>query len=230
MIPELGEASPAPPLVVIEHDESEGPGLLADVAAINGVNLRRSGLRDPLPSLDRVAGLVVLGGPQAAHGTDPRLRAEVALLHEAVTRGLPVLGIGLGAQLLAVACGGRVLPGERGRELGLGTITLTAAGRDDPLFAGSPEGVPVVHFHGDTFELPRGSCHLASSELYPSQAFRLGRAYGFQFHLEVDGRLLAAWAPQLSLPASAMRWLAETEAVRRGILSRWVARARDSVP
>lgn len=221
---------PSPPVVVIEHDPDEGPGLIADVAASSGMNIWRIGVREALPTLDRVAALVVMGGSQAVYDGDPRMRAEVALLHEAVTRGLPVLGICLGAQLLAAACGGRVRRGERGRELGLGTVTLTPPGLDDPIFAGCPDTIPVLHFHGDTFDLPRGSCHLASSELYPSQGFRLGRAYALQFHIEVDAHLLAAWSPQLSLPADASAWLERTDAVRRQILANWMAEARDAVP
>ena len=225
------EAAPlSTPLVVIEHDPDEGPGLIADIAASSGMNVRRIAVADPLPALDGVAGLVMMGGPKSVYGSDPRIQEEVALLHEAVTRGLPVLGICLGAQLLAAACGGRVRPGERGRELGLGTVTLTPPGLDDPVFAGCEETVPVLHFHADTFDLPHGSCHLAGSELYPSQAFRLGRAYGLQFHIEVDAQLLAVWSPQLSLPADAPLWLQRTDPVRRRILSNWMAEVHDAIP
>jgi len=222
---------PAPPLlVVLEHAGDEGPGLIAEVAASSDVNLRRLGTADPLPRLGSMSALLVMGGPQSVYSGEPRLRAEVALLHEAVTQGLPVLGICLGAQLLAAACGAAVRPGEQGQELGLGTVALTAPARDDPVFAGCGAVLPALHWHADTFELPPGSCHLASSGLYPNQGFRLGRAYGFQFHLEVDAPLLAAWSPRLSLPSDSRDWLRETEPVRRRVLANWLDQALDAVP
>jgi GMP synthase-like glutamine amidotransferase len=224
------EGSRPPLLVVVEHAEDEGPGLIGEIATGFGMRMRRLGAADPLPALDGVTALVVMGGPQSVHEPDRRLRDEVVLLHEAVTRGLPVLGVCLGAQLTAAACGAPVRPGERGPELGLGAVTLTAPGRDDPLFEGCGPTLAVVHWHADTFDLPRGSCHLAHSEAYPNQAFRLGRAYGFQFHVEVDGALMSAWARQLPLPDDAREWLRRTDAERRGILARWVRQALDAVP
>ncbi len=220
-----------PLLVVVEHAEDEGPGLIADVAIDQGMNVWRVGGADPLPTaLDRMTALVVMGGPQSVYAGDPRLRAEVSLLHEAVTRAVPVLGICLGAQLLAAACGSAIRPGEHGHELGLGHVTLTAPGRDDPVFAGCADTVPVLHWHGDTFDLPPGSCHLASSPLYASQAFRLGRAHGFQFHVEVDAVLLSAWSARLGLPRGAPDWLRETEALRRRVIANWIATALDAAP
>src|ERR1035437_6549713 len=160
-----------PLLVVIEQVEDEGPGLIGEMAAGIGLRVLRVGTAHPLPTLDRVAALVVMGGPQAVYAPDQRLRDEVALIHDAFTRGLPILGVCLGAQLLAAACGAAVKQGERGPELGLGAITLTGSGRDDPVFAGCGPALPVLHWHSDTFELPRGSGHLASSDAYVNHAF-----------------------------------------------------------
>ncbi|MGD1034665.1 MAG: type 1 glutamine amidotransferase [Candidatus Dormibacteria bacterium] len=224
------EGSRPPLLVVIEHAEDEGPGLIGEIATGFGMQVRRLSAVDPLPALDGVTALVVMGGPQSVHEPDRRLRDEVVLLHEAVTRGLPVLGVCLGAQLAAAACGAPVRPGSRGPELGLGAVTLTAPGRDDPVFAGCGPTLAVLHWHADTFDLPRGSCHLAHSEAYPNQAFRLGRAYGFQFHVEVDGALLSAWARHLPLPDDAREWLRRTDAERRGVVARWLRQALDAVP
>jgi GMP synthase (glutamine-hydrolysing) len=225
-----GESPSSPLLVVVEHAEDEGPGLIADIAASSGMYVQRLGLADPLPSLDRATALLVMGGPQSVHAGEPRLGDEVGLIHAAVTRGLPVLGVCLGAQLLAAACGAAVRPGERGQELGLGTVTLTGPGRDDPVFSGCGGTIPALHWHGDTFDLPRGACHLGWSDLYTSQAFRLGRAYGLQFHLEVDAGLLTAWAPRLRLPDDAGEWLRHTEPLRRRILANWLREALDAVP
>jgi GMP synthase-like glutamine amidotransferase len=88
----------------------------------------------------------------------------------------------------------------------------------------------VLHWHGDTFELPRGSCHLASSDAYVNQGFRLGRAYGLQFHIEMDAQLLDAWSRQVPLPDDAQGWLRQTEPLRRGVIGRWLQQAVDAVP
>ena len=229
MIPGPAEASRSPLLAVLEHVADEGPGLLGEIAVAAGVAVRRFGPRDLLPELEPISALVVMGGPQAAYEPEERLSAEVALLHEGLTRGLPILGVCLGAQLLAAACGAPVRAGERGQELGLGTVSLTGPGRDDPVFARCGEVIPVLHWHGDTFELPRGASHLASSEAYANQGFRLGRAYGFQFHLEVDDQLLRDWRRHIDLPADAASWQRRTEPVRRGILERWLTEALMSV-
>lgn len=229
MIPGPAEASRSPLLAVIEHVGDEGPGLIGEIAIAAGLTVRRCGMGDPLPDLEPLSALVVMGGPQAVYEPEQRLSAEVALLHEGLTRGLPILGVCLGAQLLAAACGARVRGGERGQELGLGTVRLTGLGRDDPVFAGFEEVIPVLHWHGDTFDLPRGACHLASSDAYANQGFRLGRAYGFQFHLEVDDQLLHDWRRRIDLPDDAASWQRRTEPVRRGILERWLTEALASV-
>ena len=223
------EVSGPPLLVVIEHVEYEGPGLIGEIATSLGMDVRRLSAADPLPDLDPVSALVVMGGPQTACELDRRLRDEVMLLHEGVTRGLPILGVCLGAQLLAVACGAGVRPGDRGQELGLGTVTLTAPGRDDAVFAGCGPTLPVLHWHSDTFDLPRGSCHLARSDAYVNQGFRLGRVYGVQFHVEMDIRLLHDWSSHIRLPADAPAWLQQTEPERRGVIARWVRQALDAV-
>jgi GMP synthase (glutamine-hydrolysing) len=230
MTAEPAEVWSPPLLVVIEHAPDEGPGLIGEIAVALGVEVRRLTAADPLPDLDAVSALVVMGGPQTVYLPDQRLRDEVALLHEAVTRSLPILGVCLGAQLLAAACGAEVRAGDRGEEIGLGEVTLSAPGRDDPVFAGCAETLPVLHWHGDTFDLPRGACRLAGSDLYANQGFRLGRAYGFQFHVEVDARLLHDWSRRLPLPGDAHLWLRRTDPERRGVLARWVWQALDAVP
>jgi GMP synthase (glutamine-hydrolysing) len=155
---------------------------------------------EPLPTLEELAGLVVMGGPMGVSDTaeHPYLAGELELLAGAVAAGLPVLGVCLGAQLLAAALGARVYRGEHA-EIGPGSVTLTAAGRADPVLgAGAGGELPVIHWHQDTFELPAGATLLASSALYPHQAFRAGaRAYGLQFHVEVDRELATGWREHL---------------------------------
>lgn len=193
-------------LVVLQHVAWEGPGRIAREAVKRGceVDIRRMDRQDDLPGADGVSGLVVMGGPFGAYDEDqyPFLRKECELLATVARRGLPVLGVCLGAQLLAKALGARVFPGH-GQEIGFGSIQLTAAGQADPLFAGlvfagTGGALPVFHWHGDTFTLPEGATLLASSAMYPHQAFRFGdRAYGFQFHVEPDSETWAAWQEHL---------------------------------
>jgi GMP synthase-like glutamine amidotransferase len=112
--------------------------------------------------------------------------AEVGLIVEAMDRQLPVLGVCLGAQLLALAAGGSVHAGPAA-EIGWGPVQFTDAAGTDPLFEGIPAHLEVLHWHGDTYVPPPGAVHLASSAAYVEQAFRCGTtAWGLQFHLEVD--------------------------------------------
>jgi GMP synthase (glutamine-hydrolysing) len=117
-----------------------------------------------------------------------------------VKRDIPVLGVCLGAQLLAHALGANVFRGQQ-PEIGFAPVELTTEGRRDVIFNGVPSPVPVFHWHGDTFDLPVGAALLASSANYSNQAFRFGkRAYGLQFHLEPDAPAWAEWRQRL--PAS----------------------------
>jgi GMP synthase-like glutamine amidotransferase len=104
----------------------------------------------------------------------------------------------LGAQLIAHALGARIYRGEQA-EIGFGTVSLTGEGREDPVLGSlGAESLPVMHWHQDTFDLPAQALWLARSELYAHQAFRVGkRAYGLQFHLEVDQDLARAWRKHL---------------------------------
>jgi GMP synthase (glutamine-hydrolysing) len=211
--------------VAIQHVPYEGPGLIAEAAARHGLELRlcRPYLGDALPSQEDLDGLVVMGGPMGVEDTveHPHLAREAELIAALVRAGRPVLGVCLGAQLLAHALGARVYCGERA-EIGCGSVSLTRAGVDDPVLGSlGAETVPVVHWHQDTFALPDGASWLARSALYPHQAFRVGeRVYGFQFHLEVDRALAAAWREHLpagvALPDVA---LARTEALGRSALA-----------
>jgi len=157
-------------------------------------------LGDPLPEAGEIDGLVVMGGPMGVHDTSdhPYLSGEQELIAECARRELPILGVCLGAQLLAASLGARVYRGP-GPEVGAGTVRLTNDGLCDSAL-GSPglAELPVLHWHEDTFDLPPGAVHLAESALYPHQAFRAGRcAYGFQFHVEVDAGLAASMAAHL---------------------------------
>jgi GMP synthase (glutamine-hydrolysing) len=225
------------PWVLLQHVAYEGPGLIAPVAAAAGVELstRRLYLGEPVPGPDQLAdigGLIVMGGPMSVwHDRDfAHLSAERALLTAALAADLPVLGVCLGAQLLAAAAGARVWLGTAGAEIGLGSVDLTADGRRDPVLGPAGLALPVVHWHGDTFELPTGATHLATTSRYAAQAFRLGRcAYGLQFHVEIDPA--AANEMQPHLPDGVVlerRHLALVTRAGTAVLRRFFGRALES--
>jgi GMP synthase (glutamine-hydrolysing) len=169
----------------------------------------------------------------SVHDTDahPWLAGERSLLADAVEMAVPVLGIGLGAQQLALALGAQVAPGSP--ESGVGEVVLTADGRRDPVLGPEYGGlattsVPCVHWHRDTFSLPARAVHLAASRGTPHQAFRYGsRAYGFQFHIEVDSNLAQGWSRHLpeGVVLEGVR-LTHLEIVGRRLTQRFAAAAR----
>jgi GMP synthase (glutamine-hydrolysing) len=175
--------------IVLRHTPAEGLGLLANALRDYGVHHRYLDVArgDSLPKdIRTVGGVIVLGGPMAAYDADqhPFLKTESTFVEKAIEAGRPVLGVCLGAQLIAQVLGARVYAGER-REVGWGPIELTDEGKDDPLFAGLGDSFTVFHLHGDTYELPPDATNLARSPMYEQQAFSLGdTVYGFQFHLE----------------------------------------------
>jgi GMP synthase-like glutamine amidotransferase len=193
------EIGVTPSCLVVQHVEPEGPYAIGDALAAAGVvvDIRRVYAGERLPSdVADFDGVVVMGGPMAAHSDRgfPTRQAEITLLADSIRRGVPTVGVCLGAQLLALAGGGRVFPGASGPEVGFAPIHLTDQAADDPLFGTLPDQLTVLHWHGDTFDIPPGSAHLAASSRYRAQAFRIGaRAWGLQFHLEVDERAVAAF-------------------------------------
>ena len=186
-------------------------------------------LGDPLPEPDSLGGLVVMGGPMGAGDVQahPHLARERHLIGEAIARELPVLGVCLGAQLVASALGAAVRPSPR-EEVGLGTVRLTRAGRDDPVLGGAGVELPVLHWHRDVFELPEGATLLASSEACRHQAFRAGAwIYGLQFHVELDRMLARTLRPHLPPDVTiGERGRARVERVGRRVIDRFFARSR----
>ena len=195
--------------LVVQHVGPEGPAAVGTALEEAGVavELCRLHAGASLPAtLVRYDGLVVMGGPMSAASDAgfPTRGAELALLADALAEALPVLGVCLGAQLLAVAAGGSVRAGTTGPEIGWGTVTLAAGAADDPLFSSLPATIEVLHWHGDTFDLGPGSLLLASSDRYRSQAFRAGpAAWGLQFHVEIDSRAALSMAAAFPEDASA---------------------------
>lgn len=221
------------PWLVVQHVAHEGPGLIGPVLEGAGIDVEvcRTDVGEPLPPSRAVrsyGGLVVMGGPMGVDDNrdSPWLVAERDLLEKAVADGLVVLGVCLGAQQLAVALGAAVQRGPE-VEVGLGTVTLTPEGVEDPVLgpAGSP--LPCLHWHGDTFGLPDGAVLLAGNDRYEHQAFRVGdRVYGLQFHVEATPELTRSWAAQAGGSAFAGAdddQLAPLVAAGTGIIGRLVA-------
>ena len=149
----------------------------------------------PLP-IDRLAAcdlLIVLGAPIGVYETDayPFLTEEIAAIGRRLAESWPTLGVCLGAQLMAAALSARVGPGA-GKEIGYAPVELLPAARDSPLAA--IDGVNVLHWHGDAFDLPRGAERLAATALCRNQAFRIGDwALALQFHVEADPLAIETW-------------------------------------
>lgn len=192
---------PAPVLTVVQLDETAPLDRFA--AALAGVQVRTVRAfagEDPGPAAD-LDGLLVLGGQMSAHDEqEPGVAATRALLADAVAAGVPTLGICLGAQLLAVAAGGRVhVAAPPGREAGIVELRWRPEAAGDPLLgalAAEGRSTPMPTMHADAIvDLPRGATWLAASRTYPYQAFRVGeRAWGLQFHPEASPATMHAWA------------------------------------
>jgi GMP synthase-like glutamine amidotransferase len=190
-------------LLVVQHQADAGLGRLhPHLGAGAELDVRRPDLGDRLPDdLEGADGVVVLGGSPAAWEDEraPWLPHTRVLMVRALEESVPLLGICLGAQLLAHATGGRVERGAAGLEMGLSTITPTADAAADPLMAAlPPQGYPGPQGHQDAVtELPPGAVLLATGELYRHQVFRLGAtAWGVQYHPEVTLDAFAGWVAE----------------------------------
>ena len=198
----------SPTLLVVQHVDHEDAALVGELARQRGMTLQtlRPDRGDPLPDPSTCANSIalVLGGPM---GVNERHQPNLGWLHTELNwltawhqQRRPVLGICLGAQLLAVAAGGSVQPLQVGtppqqlKELGLGAIHWVADPSDEVLLQGQPSSSLVLHWHGDRIQLPADATLLGSSLHCAEQVFRLGaHAIGLQCHLEVDGDALERW-------------------------------------
>jgi GMP synthase (glutamine-hydrolysing) len=186
---------------VFQHVECEDLGSFAAVLGQHGLIPRyvRLFAGDAIPAdSDAARALIILGGPMSVNDAAklPYLNGETAMLRRALASQQPVLGVCLGSQLLAAAAGSRVFPAAR-PEIGWGPISLTVEGRHDAVFAALQPEENVFHWHGETFDLPKGATRLAFSALTMNQAFRIGaHAYGLQFHLEVDAEMVRQWSQE----------------------------------
>lgn len=177
-------------ILVLQNSTLEGPGLLGRMLKDDGFDLHTIDARHGRIPPEEFDGLLVLGGPQSANDDLEYLQSEQDVIRQYMGRGAPVIGVCLGAQLLARACGARVY---RGKTPEIGFYANLFPNPDDPLMSGLPVPFEVFHWHSDTFDLPEGAVRLAYSESYENQAFRIGSAVGLQFHLEMGPGMLGAW-------------------------------------
>jgi len=192
--------TPSHTALVLSHVAFEDLGSLAEplrarAFAIETVDAATAHF--PLPQAESCDLLIVLGGPISVYDRQdyPFLHDEIACIAQRLAARKPILGICLGAQLMAAASGSRVYPGQNGAEIGWSPLQA-------PSHAQSPEwfipllapGLSLFHWHGDSFDLPSGAIHLAKTELYQNQAFAIGDfALGLQFHAEVTAAGLERW-------------------------------------
>lgn len=193
-------------VLIIKNIITEGPGTIEDFLRKGDFSFKVVELSsgEVPPSLEDFNSLVIMGGPMGVYeiGQYPHLRIESRIIREAINRDMKVLGICLGAQLIAYCLGSDVYKGPK-EEIGWQHIELAGDGIRDPFMkklAIHPSvgdfwrKFKVFHWHGDTFEIPIGAVLLASSELYKNQAFRYkNNVYGFQFHIEVTKKMITDW-------------------------------------
>lgn len=184
---------------VIRHLAFEDLGSFSGVFTANGITVRylEAGV-DSFAALEQAAEndlLIVLGGPLGAYETAgyPWLNDEIATIGDWLRQGRPALGICLGAQLMAVALGARVYPGHS-KEIGWSGLQLSEAGEASQVRHLAGSETHMLHWHGDTFDLPEDASLLASSAMYPNQVYQWGRkALAFQCHPEFDSNRVEQW-------------------------------------
>ena len=190
-------------VMVFQHVAAEPLGTLHARIRARGHRIRFHNFQrhpEAQPNVERYQGLIVLGGPMNVEDQHrlPHLKTELLAIEAALRQDKPVLGICLGAQLLAHVLGAPVRRHER-HEIGWYELETTPQGRDDEVLGHLGERAPVFQWHGQTFDLPSGAVQLARTRTCEQQAFRFGsNAYGFQFHLEADAAMIERW---LRLPA-----------------------------
>jgi GMP synthase (glutamine-hydrolysing) len=185
-------------ILILRHIAHEPAGTIEHALTKAGLEFRYFDLfakKSLNFNINKVSGLVIMGGPMSVNSVRkyPYLVYEAKWIRQAIDLGIPLLGVCLGAQLIAKAMGARVYPNGI-KEIGWYSVELTPAAAEDRLFAGCGPELTVFQWHGDTFDLPPGAVHLAQSTLCRNQAFRIGpTAYGLQFHIEMTAEMIEDW-------------------------------------
>ena len=175
----------------VQHVNYEGPGSVLRWARQKGHGFTRTRMNDGdrLPSADSFDMLIVMGGPMSVHDqtSHPWLAEEKRFIDQAIRDGKKILGVCLGAQLIAQTLGAKVSRGKE-REIGWFPVRKVDDARRSEFAQALPDEMDVLHWHGEAFDLPRGAVHLLRSAAFEHQAFAyLGRVVGLQFHLELTG-------------------------------------------
>ncbi len=226
--------------LILQHLAIEGPALIGEMLEQAGHSMQSIELwhQTPQPdALQQVDGLIIMGGPMSADDEHASIGICLSIIRQAMSSNLPILGICLGAQLMAKAAGAGI-ESSPVRELGWHPVYPTDAANDDPLFGSlAKNGLRVFQWHGETFTLPDSATLLASHPDVPHQAFRLEKGqYGLQFHIEVDMPIIEKWIAagerereylgssglaQIRLDAPA--YLAAMQAFCRRMIQAWLA-------
>jgi GMP synthase-like glutamine amidotransferase len=183
--------------LILEHEESENPGIFQSVLLERGCSFKRIKLfrGEAIPDTKNVAGVLIMGGPMNVYEESayPFLAEEDLFLKHCFCNAVPVLGICLGAQLIAKAAGAKIRK-ALAKEIGWYEVRLTVAGLRDPLLEGCAKTFPVFQFHEDTFDIPPDAVHIIEAPVCPHQGFRMGKTvYGLQFHFEATREMIADW-------------------------------------
>jgi GMP synthase (glutamine-hydrolysing) len=191
-------------VLIIKNVFTEGPGTIADYLNAEKIpcSICDLSIGDAAPGPDSFTHLIIMGGPMAVYERHrySYLADEALLIDAAIKANKYVLGVCLGAQMVAHVLGARVYPGQV-KEIGWQEVAMTPDGMSDPVMSAlalpDRNAAQVFQWHGDTFDLPRNTAWLASSDLFPNQAFRYAdRVYAIQFHIEVTPAIVLDWMAQ----------------------------------
>jgi GMP synthase (glutamine-hydrolysing) len=177
----------------VQNISCETLGTLKELFKSEGYHIKNIQVpREPVPKdAGEYLAVIILGGPMSVYDRLIHLEDEQSLIRDAIRKNIPVLGICLGSQLIAQATGGRVYKGAQ-KEIGWYNVNLTNDALNSLFKGAEHKQMQVFQWHGDTYDLPSGARVLAYSDLYP-QAFRIGSAFGVQFHLEVSDKMIRRW-------------------------------------
>ena len=209
------------PVLCVRNDRDDTLGIAVPALGEHGMPVIRLDAFEAeprWPGLEEISGLIVFGGEMNVDEIEryPYLLTQRELMRRAVEAGLPVLGICLGAQMLARALHARVYRAPV-RELGFKPVRITEVGEADPLLGAFHTGDRVFQWHEDTFDLPDGAELLAAGDDVQVQAFRMGRtAWGVQFHFEVDAEGVDAWL-RVAEPSLERVWKRNADGVREEV-------------
>ena len=183
-------------ILIFQHVPHESPGYIQDYTDEHEIGLDIVELWKPyeIPAVQGYAALIILGGPMGVYENFPSEAEELGIIKK-YANDVPMLGVCLGSQLIAHAFGAPVYPNEKNgkktKEIGYYEISLTEAGRKNPLFKGFPSSFEALEWHGDAFDIPEDGELLASTPLCANQSFNHGSAYGTLFHFEFTEEMIA---------------------------------------